>query len=504
MIQSKTLIWLFLIPMISAVIVYISGRISAKKDTPGPNNAAWLCVAAIILTAIPFGVAMNSVLTKGALALTVGKVTLQFDGISGIMTLTALLLGLAVVLFSADYMSNDPGQEKFYALIMILLTSIIGLSTSTDLFNIYIWFELMAVSTYSLVAFYRDRVTSLEAGIKYLVQSASGSALIILGVAITFGTTGEISMASIPALIATSKSAAIAAGACFIIGYGIKCAFVPLHFWLPDAHSQAPSGISALLSGIVIETGLVALLRTLSALSPFATAFGNVFLIFGVFNMVIGNLGALRQKEIKRMFAFSSISHMGYIALGIGFTLTFGKSSVLASEGVFFHIFTHATMKGLAFLAAGAIVYNLKLAKGDHSPLMVDDLNGLSQRYPFYALLFSVAVLALGGLPPLSGFMSKWQIFAGGAASKNLWAILLVVFAGINSVLSLGYYAPLVNRIYRHQPSESAEAGLPGIPAAMSLSLIILAVFVISLGLAPAILSHITNSAANALYAMFF
>ncbi len=433
-----------------------------------------------------------------------GDVTLTFDGISIVISLTALLLGLAVILFSADYMSADPGQEKFYALLMILITSIIGLSTSTDLFNIYIWFELMAISTYSLVAFYRDRVTSLEAGIKYLVQSSSGSALIILGIAIVFGTTGEISMAAIPDLIASSKSAAVGAGACFMIGYGIKCAFVPLHFWLPDAHSQAPSGISAMLSGIVIETGLIALLRTLSALSPFASSFGHAFLVFGALNMLIGNLGALRQTEIKRMFAFSSISHMGYIALGIGFALSFKDSAALAYKGVFFHIFNHAMMKGLAFLSAGAIVYNLKLAKGDHAPLMVDDLNGLSQKYPFFALLFSIAVLALGGLPPFSGFMSKWQIFAGGAASKNLWAIFLVIFAGVNSVLSLGYYAPLVNRIYRHNPSETVKAGIPEISQTMSLSLIILTLYVIGLGLVPGILSQITSSAANALFAMFY
>ena len=420
-----------------------------------------------------------------------------------LISLTVLVLGLAVILFSVDYMAAEHSEEKFYSLLMILITSIIGLSTSTDLFNIYIWFELMAVSTYTLVAFYRDRATSLEAGLKYLVQSAAGSVLIILGIAMIFGTTGAISLKAIPEAIASFPKIMIAAGACFITGYGIKCAFVPMHFWLPDAHSQAPSGVSAMLSGIVIETGLVALLRSLSALSPAAAAFGVIFMIFGALNMVIGNLGALRQTEVKRMFAFSSISHMGYIALGVGFFLTF-RDSAISADGVFFHIFNHAMMKGLAFLAAGAIVYNLKLSKGDHAPLMVDDLNGVSQKYPLFALLLSIAVLALGGLPPLSGFMSKWQIFVGGTASNNFWVVILVIFAGINSVLSLGYYGPLVNRMYRHEPSETVTSGTPKISVTMSLGLLLLALFVIVLGLAPSLISRFTGSASDSLLAMFY
>jgi NADH:ubiquinone oxidoreductase subunit 2 (subunit N) len=160
-------------------------------------------------------------------------------------------------------------------------------------------------------------------------------------------------------------------------------------------------------------------------------------------------------------------------------------------------------MKGLAFLAAGAIVFNLKQAKGDHSPLMVKDLDGISQKYPWYALLLSIAVLALGGLPPLAGFISKWQIFAGGALSKNPWAMFLIVFAGINSVLSLGYYAPLVNRMYRHQPSQTVLAGISKCSATMLASLILLGIFVVLLGLFPMLISNYTGSASSALLNMF-
>ncbi len=500
--QNNLILWLLFTPMISSVVVYVVGRFLAPNDTEKPNKTVWLCVAGIAATFVPFILSSINILNGKSVTTTIGDITLVFDGISMLVSLTVLILGLAVILFSVDYMAAEHSEEKFYGLLMILITSIIGLSTSTDLFNIYIWFELMAVSTYSLVAFYRNRATSLEAGIKYLTQSAAGSIFIILGIAMIFGTTGKISMQDIPALIASSKRIMIAAGACFITGYGIKCAFVPMHFWLPDAHSQAPSGVSAMLSGIVIETGLIALLRSLSALNPAAASFGIIFLLIGALNMLIGNLGALRQSEVKRMFAFSSISHMGYIGLGIGFVLTFQESTASA-DGVFFHIFNHAMMKGLAFLAAGAIVFNLKQAKGDHSPLMVKDLDGISQKYPWYALLLSIAVLALGGLPPLAGFISKWQIFAGGALSKNPWAIFLIVFAGINSVLSLGYYAPLVNHMYRHQPSQTVLAGISKCSATMMASLILLGIFVVLLGLFPMLISNYTGSASSALLNMF-
>ena len=144
----------------------------------------------------------------------------------------------------------------------------IGLGCATDLFNLWVWFEAMAVSSYLLVAFYREQPASLEAGVKYLVQSAAGSVLVLLGIALVLAQTGTLDLAQICATVGqVDAPALLAAGALFVIGFGVKAALVPMHTWLPDAHSQAPSGISAMLSGVVIEAGLVALLRALAALA---------------------------------------------------------------------------------------------------------------------------------------------------------------------------------------------------------------------------------------------
>ncbi len=147
-----------------------------------------------------------------------------------------------------------------------------------------------------------------------------------------------------------NQIALLGAGALFVIGFGVKVAFVPLHTWLPDAHSQAPSGISAMLSGVVIEIGLIAMLRALSVLSGSTLSWGLLFLVFGAVNMLFGNLLALRQTVVKRMLAYSSLSHIGYILVGLGIALYSGVA--LGAQGAFFHLFNHMLMKGLAFLAS--------------------------------------------------------------------------------------------------------------------------------------------------------
>lgn len=498
---SNPLIWLMIIPIISSVLVYVIGRIIAPHDNETANRSVWVCVFCIAMTFIPFILTAKEFFANGSVTLNIAQMSLKFDGISMVICMSVLILGLAVAIFSSNYMENEEGEEKFYGLLMLLIASILCLSCSTDLFNIYICFELMALSTYSLVSFYRNQAKAMEAGMKYIVQSAAGSALIVLSIAAIFGSTGDVSLEAVKAA-AVPTPILIAAGAGLIIGYGIKCAFVPMHKWLPDAHSMAPTGVSAMLSGIVIEAALIALLRSLGAIHVASKAFGYVFLVFGIINIIYGNIAALNQKMIKRIFAYSSIAHMGYITVGVGFALTFVESAE-AANGVFFHIFNHAMMKGLAFLSIGVLTYNLKLRKGDHEPLVVDDINGAAQKFPFVALLMSIAVLALGSLPPFAGFMSKWQIMSSGAQASTHWGWILAIIAASGGLLSLGYYAPLVNHMYRHEESECVKAASTKTPIAMMVSLIILVIFVLALGFAPNLISNITQGAADALFAAF-
>ncbi|HEY44288.1 MAG TPA: hypothetical protein G4O11_09935 [Anaerolineae bacterium] len=373
----------------------------------------------------------------------------------------------------------------------------IGLGCASDLFNLWIWFEAMAITSYLLVAFYRDQSPSLEAGLKYLIQSAVGSVFVLLGIGLVFSQTGTLELVNIK-LHATLSPITLAAGGLFIIGFGVKTALVPMHTWLPDAHSQAPSGISAMLSGIVIEAGLVAMLRSLVALLSITSIWGPVLIGFGVVNMLVGNLLALGQIEVKRLLAYSSIAHVGYMLLGLGITFYVGNSA--GAQGGLFHLLNHGLMKGLAFLSAGSLLYTLHIAVGDHDPLTIQDLAGAAKRYPIAALSLSLAVFSLGGLPPLAGFMSKWQIFLAGIETHNALIIALIAFAALNSVLSLAYYAPLVNAVYRLKPSEAVLAG-KRLPLMMKIPLIVLALAIILIGIWPNTMAWLTEPAGSALLA---
>jgi formate hydrogenlyase subunit 3/multisubunit Na+/H+ antiporter MnhD subunit len=327
--------------------------------------------------------------------------------------------------------------------------------------------------------------------------------LVLLGVAMVLAETGTLDLVELNTAVAAQAddpALFLAAGAFFVIGFGVKIALVPLHTWLPDAHSQAPSGISAMLSGVVIEAGLVALLRALSALVGLAAGWGELLIAFGVLNMIAGNLLALRQTQVKRLLAYSSLAHIGYMLVGVGVAVFAGSAA--GAEGGFFHLLSHGLMKGLAFLSAGALLYVLHTASGDHSPLMVSELGGAAGKYPLVALVFSLALLGLGGLPPLVGFMSKWQILVAGFATQNVWIYAVVGFAALNSVLSLAYYAPLVNAVYRRQPSTAVAAGQP-VPVLMQAPLVVMAIGVVAIGFWPGLVSGLVGPAGAALLAAF-
>ena len=492
--NTPAFIWLIALPLVASPLIYLGGHLGRRL-----NIARELGLVALVASWLPFAWAARELHTHGVMDFTLGTVSLYLDGLGLLLAAVALALGTLVVLYSGPYLAGESGQEKFYAMLVAMVGVMIGLGCAGDLFNLWIWFEAMAVTSYLLVAFYREQPASLEAGVKYLVQSSAGSVLVLLGIGLVLSQTGTLSLAEVRHT-AMASPIVLAAGALFLIGFGVKTALVPLHTWLPDAHSQAPSGISAMLSGVVIEAGLVALLRALSALTAVTPTWSALLMGAGALNMLVGNLMALRQKQVKRLLAYSSLSQVGYMLLGLGIAVYAGEAA--GAQGGLFHLLNHGLMKGLAFLAAGALLYTLHIAAGDHSPLTIGDLSGAARRYPWVGLTLSLAVLSLGGLPPLAGFMSKWQIFAAGFQTHNTIIGVLVIFAALNSVLSLAYYTPLVNAVYRHEPSDVVRLGKP-LPSVMNVPLLILALAVMAIGVWPSLVTWLTAPAGAALLAAF-
>lgn len=536
-------LWLMLLPIVTSPVVYIIGRVlqrsleggAARGGIPtarlrrasakpwASNPVRWLSLIVLLAAVWPFILAWHD-LSQGTVArFTYGVISLRFDGISLLLAAAVLLLGIIVSLFSGPYIGREAGQEKYHALLNTMLGAMIGLGCAADLFNLWVWFETAAVASYMLVSYHSQEPSSLEAGVKYLVQNSVGSMLVLVGIGLVFAQVGTLDLSALKSLVqemthggrpllASLSPAALGlpgfadrfpllvAGALFCVGFGVKIAIVPMHTWLPDAHSQAPSGISAILSGVVIETGLVALLRALSVVSGTSLGWGPLFLAFGCINMLVGNLLALRQTQVKRLLAFSSLSHVGYMLLGLGTAITFGQLG--GARGGFFHLLTHTVMKGLAFLAAGSFLFVLRISRGAHGPLMTEDLAGAARRYPLAALAFSVALLGLGGLPPFAGFMSKWQIFAAGFQTGNALMAAVVVFALLNSLLSFAYYAPLVNIMYRRTPTAVVVSGAP-MPAPMTISLVILVLLVLAFGVWPSLANGLTVPAARAMLGLF-
>lgn len=506
-------VWLILWLIVSAPFVYLIGRIDILSG--GRRRLAHiLSLICLLVGWLALGRAIQDFfITPGNLLVnqatwTLGAITMRFDGLSMLIATLVLTLTTAVVLYSGSYIGRSDGGEKHYALILLLCGAIIGLGSAGDLFNLWMWFELMAITSYPLVVFYSHDRLSLEAGMKYLVQSSAGSVLILIGIALVLLSAGTLDVLEVRAISDASQSGNnlwLIAGVMFVIGFGVKVALVPLHTWLADAHSQAPSGISAMLSGVVIEAGLIAMLRSLSALAGTAVAWGEILISLGLFNIVVGNLLALRQRQLKRLLAFSSIAHVGYMVLGLGVALYVGTTA--GAQAGFFHLLSHGLMKGLAFLAAGALLFGLQHGLGEagtneNHHLLIEDLGGAARRYPLLALALSLALMGLGGLPPLVGFMSKWQIFTAGAQTRDTFILVILIVAALNSVLSLGYYIPLINRLYRREQTPLVNAGR-AIPMTMSLPIIILCAAILILGIIPILAGWLTIPAANDLLAAF-
>ncbi|MFP3902833.1 MAG: complex I subunit 5 family protein [Armatimonadota bacterium] len=421
----------------------------------------------------------------------------ELNGLGFFLSIVAMGLALIVALFSVGYMHKDR-IGKYYALLLMMTAGMVGIGLATDLFNMFVMFELMSIASFALVAFETEMWEPVEAGVKYLIMSAIGSMIALLGIVLIFVHSGTLSISQLQhaGFAAGHPDLSLAIAALFIGGFGVKSAIVPMHTWLPDAHSAAPSGISAMLSGIVISAGLITMTKALTALN--GLHLGLLLALFAVITMFVGNFLAWVQSDLKRMLAYSSIAHMGYILVGVG--VAFAAPEVAAFAGMrggLFHILTHAIMKGGAFLCAGAILTLLGTRE-------MNRMGGVGARNPLLGIAFAIFVLGLAGTPPMNGFISKLYLCKG-ALVIGEWGLVLAAVVIINSVISLFYYLPALNKILFGASDEAdQEPPYSVMPTSMTVAIFILAILTLVIGIVPEFGLNIVDPAAEFLRAALY
>ena len=405
----------------------------------------------------------------------------EIDMLSVFMAGSIAFLGFLVAIYSVSYMEKETRLTEFYTLVTFMMAGMTGVAMAGDLFTMFVFWELMGLSSYVLVAFLKRTWGPIEAGFKYLVMSATAGAFLILSMAIIYGMTGTLNFAA----IADGLRGAAASPWIFVlfstlvVGFGVKSAIVPLHTWLPDAHPEAPSPISALLSGIVIETGLYALTRVLFV--TFEPGMFKLPLAFlAVLTMTLANVMALRQSDIKRLLAYSSIAQIGYMLVGLAAGTAYGMM------GLFLHVFNHSMMKGVAFLAAGSIVHETGTRD-------IKSLRGVGKMMPLTSISLFITLLGLGGVPGTNGFISKYHLFSAAFGSGLAW---LGIMGVLNSALSMAYYIRIM-QVLLGSPAEGFKAHEAPIP--MVAVTLVMAAIIVFLGLWPAPIISFATDASEAL-----
>jgi NADH-quinone oxidoreductase subunit N len=415
-------------------------------------------------------------------------------GLAGVLYLDAfaaffhvLILGCGVVAFllSPAYFEDAGGDRgEYYALACFSIVGMLGLVSARELISLFIALEIMSVSLYALVGIQRDRPAGLEAALKYFVTGAFASAFLLYGVAFLYGATGSTSLVRIGRALARPEGdlalMALVGTGLLLVGFGFKIASAPFHMWAPDVYQGAPTPVTGFMAAAVKVAALGAMLQVLGvALGGLAADWRAALALLALLTMVLGNLGALAQENVKRMLAFSSIAHAGYLLTGLVAPIREAGTAVL------FYLAGYAavSLAGFGTLAA--------LARGGREPSTLDDLAGLAARRPWLAAGFTLVLISLTGVPISAGFVGKFFLFR--AAVQADYTILAVVGV-LTSVISAYYYLRVVVAMYMRPPAGDDPWARVTHGAALGLALS--AAIVIGLGVYPGPLLELAREAA--------
>ncbi len=452
MITAHLIILQVVIPLVSAPICVLIRR----------DWAAWAFSLAVTWIVLANALLLvNGVLAEGCLSYDIGSwaapygIEYRVDTASAFVVLIVASVGALVLPFAYKSVRQEIPKDRinlFYTSYLLCLTGLLGIVVTGDAFNLFVFLEIASLSSYTLISLGRDR-RALTAAFQYLVMGTIGATFILIGVGLLYMMTGTLNMADLAQrlpLEADTRTVRVAF-AFLTVGASLKLALFPLHLWLPNAYTYAPSVVSAFLAATATKVAVYVLLRFFFTIFGVEFSFatmpvGNILLILSLVAMLVASTVALFQEDIKRMLAYSSVAQIGYIVLGISL------ASVTGVTAGIIHLFNHALMKGALFLAMGCIFFRL-------GSVHIRDLHGIARHMPWTMAAFLVGGLSLIGVPLTTGFVSKWYLVQAALEDSQWLAAILILFS---SLLALMYIWRIVEVAYfrpaREQSRQATEA----------------------------------------------
>lgn len=453
------LLALVLFPMGAALIGYLIGRKSkAARDVfvMACGLAEFACLLAVAVSTVgqTLSFRWNGICSMG--------IRLMLDDFRRVYGLVAAFMWAMTLLFSREYFAHYRNRNRYYFFNLLTLGATLGVFLSTDLYTTLIFFEIMSFTSYVWVA-HEETEGAMRAANTYLAVAVIGGLSALMGLFLLHHTLGTLEISRLyeaAQAYGGSRGVLYTAGICILIGFGAKAGMFPLHIWLPKAHPVAPAPASALLSGILTKSGVFGILAVSCNLFRYDPSWGRLILILGVITMVLGAVLALFSVDLKRTLACSSMSQIGFIAVGIGCMGLLGVENALAARGVVLHMMNHSLIKLVLFMAAGVIYMNLH-------QLNLNDIRGFGRKKPILNFCFLMGALGIGGIPLWNGYVSKTLLHegivelteliseAGGSIVGIKAAEWLFLFSG---GLTLAYMTKLYIAIFvEKHPTRQAE-----------------------------------------------
>jgi multicomponent Na+:H+ antiporter subunit D len=406
-------------------------------------------------------------------------IVLVADGLSAFMLGLAAVVSVAAVVFSVLFVDSFGQRLSYHPLYHFMMVGVSGSFLTGDVFNLFVWFEVMLMSSYILVLFYSGPEHT-RAALQYVVLNLLGSAVMLLAIGGIYATTGTLNMADIarrladPGTFGVSVLPVLGLSAILFSVFALKAGVVPFQFWVPDAYRAAPAPITAMLAGVVKKVGVYAILRLYFTIFAAATLpaglglpglsgdsfldfYGPIFFVMATASILLGGVGAVSRNEIDGVLAYSSIGQVGFILLPLAVGATVPAVRTLAVAASLVYAFNHGLAKSLLFLASGTV----------HTAVGTTDfrnLGGVAGRAPFLASAFLVGALALIGVPPLSGFFGKFLVFDAAAramATDAVGAAAVLAVALVGAILTIAYFTRAWNAVFWGVRTQTVEEMLP-------------------------------------------